>query len=584
MPNVVIPLPNVDESVSKSVISDLTEQVLDLINLKHVQDVRYINYSGSVQNPDGAIGIDSSRYPTFSGKTRIFVEAEETYNEDGWSSTVVERIDNVPIFADPKLNVWVTPVHVPSDLTLKIKFQTRSRDEASRWQNDMVTRLAQLREGKQHRINFNINLPFQVWELLESIFNNREAFAGYGETFESYVKKHSDGDLTLVTAADGKLPFPAIRRILNRVNGRFMVSPLPEKPTFDESGGVWECTVDYKVTYDRPISCVVRYPIQVHQKFLPSKFILPGTSSPNPVDSPKKLGQAQLGLGQFEGYTIYGYHAHQDAYMRIPKFDDYVFKIVPKGTATVFLGLTEITHSDPHVLLNLGDLGDVVIDEDILQFIREVEYPYLNQPYKSFFGLNYYRNDDLVLSSDIACDANLNVSNTEPISVRANNRIRFFIVVDPTLLPLEAFERLYNYPKVIAKLVKAINDALRYNVDFTATIHNKFLYEWQFTKLWHLLNGLRPNPDVSYGNNNWIDKNKPLIIEGPGGFGWDGDKWVGVGSDDGRSSHTRENKDKPIGIKHSGSMFGIPNWAWKSLNKTAKMRTVQISHIAAYRK
>ena len=78
MPNVVIPLPNVDESVSKSVISDLTEQVLDLINLKHIQDVRYINYSGSVQNPDGAVGIDSSRYPTFSGKTRIFVEAEET--------------------------------------------------------------------------------------------------------------------------------------------------------------------------------------------------------------------------------------------------------------------------------------------------------------------------------------------------------------------------------------------------------------------------------------------------------------------------------------------------------------------------
>ena len=107
----------------------------------------------------------------------------------------------------------------------------------------------------------------------------------------------------------------AFRRVLARVNGRFDISPIPDKPTFDESGGVWECTLSYKITYDRPTGCNVRYPIQVHQQFLDDKYILPVNVQPNMNDREKKLSQSQHAFSMFETYKISGYYCHQDAYI-----------------------------------------------------------------------------------------------------------------------------------------------------------------------------------------------------------------------------------------------------------------------------
>jgi hypothetical protein len=175
------------------------------------------------------------------------------------------------------------------------------------------------------------------------------------------------------------------------------------------------------------------------------------------------------------------------------------------------------------------------------------------------------------------------------MSVRKNYRVRFSIVVDPSLLPLSAFERLYKYPKVIAKLVAAINEALRYNIDFQDLLKLRPLHEWEFTKLWHLLNGLRPLPESSYGSNqssggtNWNPPKGPNNGEWSGGYTWNGSNWVSGGKKPGRSNHVAQT-NKPNGVQGNGSLFGIPDWAYEKLLKTPKMRTVQISGILAHRK
>lgn len=589
MPNVAITLPNVDESVTRPLVADLTRQLQQFTGLDFVKDVRFMNYNGNVRVPDSAVGESKSRYATFSGQTRMFVEVEEDVNQDGWASTVVDRIEHIPLFADPQLDIWVTPVVVPTDLVLKVRFQTRSRDEARRWRDDIVMRLAQLREGMQHTLTFNINLPTQLWGLIEHVWEKREALGGYDQDYVSYVKQHADKDLTVVSNSAGQQHTFAFRRVLARVNGRFDISPIPDKPTFDESGGVWECTLSYKITYDRPTGCNVRYPIQVHQQFLDDKYILPVNVQPNMNDREKKLSQSQHAFSMFETYKISGYYCHQDAYIQIPPFDDFVYRTVPKATATVVLGLLQLEKPGPQVMMNLGDIGDDQIDEDILQFLREVEYPWLNKPYESFFAVNLFREQDLVHSSTIEVDDQLNIFCNEDMSVRKNYRVRFSIVVDPSLLPLSAFERLYKYPKVIAKLVAAINEALRYNIDFQDLLKLRPLHEWEFSKLWHLLNGLRPLPESSYGSSqspggtNWKPSKGPNKGEWSGGYTWNGNNWVSGGKKPGRSNHVSQT-NKPNGVQGNGSLFGIPDWAYEKLLKTPKMRTVQISGILTHRK
>lgn len=499
MPNVSIVLPNVDESVFRPLIGDLTQQIQELTNLNFVKDIRFLNYNGTVQTYDSAVTDPKARYASFTGQNRIWVEAEEDYNPEGWATSIIERNEHVPLFVDSKLGVNIAPILVPSNVTVKFKFTTNSRDEARKWRDDIAMRLAQMRDGYQHTLTFNINLPISLWNLVADVWEAREKVKGYGQTLDEYIKQHSDNDLTIVSNALGHHRSFAFRRRLARINGRFDISPLPEKPVYNDSGGIWECSIAYKFTYDRPLGCRARYPIMVHNQFMPDKYIVDTNHNQNMNDKHKKLGQTMGYFSQFESYAINGYNCHQDAYIHIPSIDDYTYRTVPKGTATVLLALLRLEKETPHTLLNLSDLDDNLIDEDILNFIREVEHPWLNKPYTSFFGLQFYRDKDLMRSSTIQCDARLNVTPTENLSLRDIYRVRLCLVVDPTLLPVSAFERLRNYPVVLVKVVAAINDALRYNVDFQGLGNQRTIYDWQFSKLWQLLNGVIPMSPISLG-------------------------------------------------------------------------------------
>ena len=181
MPNVSIVLPNVDESVFRPLVADLTKQVQELTNLNFVEDIRFLNYNGSVQTFDSAVTDEKSRYASFSGQNRIWVEAQEDYNQDGWASSVIERDEHYPLFVDSKLGVHIAPILVPSDVILKMKFTTSSRDEARKWRDDITMRLAQLRNGTQHTLSFNINLPVPIWNLVADIWEAREKVKGYGQ-------------------------------------------------------------------------------------------------------------------------------------------------------------------------------------------------------------------------------------------------------------------------------------------------------------------------------------------------------------------------------------------------------------------
>ena len=535
MPKVTIPLVGVNESVSRMVITDLTNQLKEMLGLGHIDDTRITNYNGNIRSFQTAVGSDNNRYASFSGKTRLFVEAEENYNQDGWATANIGRVDAPPLFYDDKLDLYISPDLIPCDLILKFKFQTRSQDEARRWFDDIVAYLNMLRDGSQHRLRHHICLSPVVWTLMHHAYELRENFQGYGESFQDYIQNHSHVGLTLISAADGDLPIFTYGRTLDRVNGKFDISPFPDKPTFDESGGIWECQLSYKVTYDRPTHCSVKYPIQIHQQLLEDKYIIPNNHPSNMNDRRKELTQSQKAFSLFESYNLNGYSVVQDACIRIPDFDDYVIPISPKSTATIMLGLLSLEKTGEQILMNLNDLGDEEIDPDILDYLAKEEYSFLNQPFKSFFLISLYRGDDLIHPDCYRVDEHLNIwmTDKEDIDLRKSYRVRLSLVVDPNLLNFPAFKRMFNYPKVIVKLVAAINDAIRHNVDLLDQLKLRQMKEWEFTELWWVLKGMAPVPQTSTG------------------AGWGG-------------------------TKNPGKTFGITDEAFDSIRTTFRLRTVQI--------
>jgi hypothetical protein len=542
MPNVVVPLPNIDATVTHAMVADLALQVKKLLELDYVKEMVFVDDSGTSVTPSsfhGVTNVDNNRYARFSGNSRLWIEAREETNVEGWSTMVVEREEFPPVFHDQALDVLVCPVPVSTDLVLKFVFRTPSRDEATRWLSSLTARLARVQEGMQHTLTHSMNLPPAIWNLLIEVYNCRETKAPYEDDFFEYIKANCSTDLTLVSEASGEMTNLSFIRRLSRVNGRFVVSPLPERPSFQKDEAVWECTMEYKVTYDKPISCRVRYPIVVHNSFLPAKYIQESMSniSSNFYDKTVDRSLGQQALSEFEGYQINGYRARQDAYLHIPTIDDFIPRVNIRGTATIALVMVQLDDPPNPVLFNLAELGEANIHSDVLDFLRAGEHQYLNQSFKSFFGVCLYRGQDLTHPSTLEVDANLDVRCTENLDLRQTYRVRFYMVVDPCLVPFDAQDRLNNHPRALALYVRAVNEALRNKVDF---VQGRPLAPWQLSALWRLLNGMGSHPTMPFGSE----------------------------------SSTAQTQDTAL----------IPKEAWYSLRKSLVMRTVQISGLMVQRK
>lgn len=571
MPNVTLSLPNIENTVTHAVVADLAEQVQKLLGLEYVNELVFVDSLGNAATPSsfhGAKNTPNDRYARYGGNSRLWIEATEETNIQGWTTMIIERDENYPFFIDEEVGVNIQPVPLPTDLTLKFKFRTPNRDEAVRWRDNLISRLARVMEGKQHSLTFSMNLSPATWNLLHEIYCLREEKAPYGQTFLEYVKEKSSPDLTLVAEASGEQTNLSFRRRLGRVNGKFKVSPLPDKPAYTTDGGVWECMVEYVVTYDKPIQCRVRYPIMVHNNFLPDKYIVSSNQDPNPYNHKRNLSLSQQALLNFE-FNLNGYNCAQDAYIQIPPIDDFIPQVVTAGTATIILVLLQLGSSTDRKLFNLRDLGAIEMDHDILEFLQESEYSYLNKPFKSFFGINLYRDQDLIRPESLYVDENLNVMSSEDLDLRKSYRVRLNLVVDPCLLHHDAWDRLNGYPKALVKYVRAVNEAMRDNVDFTRYALDRPLQPWMLSKLWRLLNGMGSFPNAPFGNN---------FTSSNGGYDINGN-YHSSGNGNGNGLHD-PNRNGYEAASQSEDTSLIPPEAWYSLRKSGGvMRTVQLSGI-----
>ncbi len=543
MPNVVLPIPNIDSTVTQAVAADLANQVKKLLGLDYVNEMVFIDEQGNAISPSsfhGATNVPNDRYARFGGDSRIWIEATEEINENGWAIMVIERDESYPFFVDSEVGVNIQPIPLPHDMTLRFKFRTPNKEEAVRWRNSLTSKLARIMEGKQHSLTFSMNLSPALWNLLMEIHELRETKAPYNQTFLEYVQSKCSPDLTLVAEASGEQTNLSFRRRLGRVNGRFKVSPIPDKPAYSSDGSVWECVLEYVVTYDKPIECRIRYPIMVHNNFLPKKYIADSNTDHNPYNVQRNRSISQNALHHFEfSNAVSGYQCAQDAYIHIPTIDDFVPQVVTKATATVFMAMLQIDDPTERTLLNLRDLGSFILDEDILEFIQKEDYKYLNKPFKTFFGISFYRDQDLVHPESLAVDENLNVISSEDLDLRKTYRVRLYLVVDPCLIPHDAYDRLNHFPKALVKYVCSVNEAMRHNVDFTRYALDRPLEPWMLSSLWRLLNGMGSSTQIPFGN----------------------------------SVDTTQTETKLI-----------PPEAWYSLKHSRTVRTVQISSILVHRR
>lgn len=490
MPNVSVTLPETQQSVSRPIIYSIISDLEDITKISKDVRIIYPGDSGRIAQPSSTIDDTNDRSALLGSHRYVFIEVDEDYDKDIVGATAVAQLEYIPVFIDDALGVFIAPIYASSNVTINFKYRTNSKTEAERWRDDMRIKISQLRDINIHSVVYHYLVPKPFIELLETIYEYRERIAGYGNTIAEYIVEKSTDRLTLVGSVDGNHRELAISETQTRIIGRFDWDTLPDKPEKDTENGAWTIGFSYKFSYDKPVACNMRYPIIVHNRLLPAQYTVIDHQENNSDYNNMAYSVSLSALSYFEQQRQVSQYLNTDSLIKLPAHDDYIAKHRPPGTGDVFYALCEVDEVDRIALMNLNELGGLVINRDILDFIIQSEYPYLTKLYNSIIYVSLYRGEYPASDGTISCSNTLDISATNPLNLRLQHRVRFSLVTDLTKLTIDAINRLLKYPKAFVAIINAINEILRDNPGVASLGDKRYITQSDFSDIYRILTGV----------------------------------------------------------------------------------------------
>lgn len=503
MPRVSTTLSDTEQTVTRPIVYSVIGQIMDITKIRSDAIIMFTGDSNVYSSAGSTIDSDKNKEALFSASNILHVDVTYDQNDEDINTMDAYGMYTYPIFNDRKLDVTISPIYNKIDVTISFSYRTTSKTEAIRWRNDIRMRLTQMREVNLHSIDYSYSIPLPYLVLLKEIHTLRENIAGYNETFTEYIKLHGSDAITLMSDISGNDISLTLAETQSRIVGIYDVDPIPEKPEKNSDESIWTVSFNYKFTYDKPIAASMKYPITVHNQPLPLKYVDFDEDSIN-LNRKNLVKDHRLNdIGYFEYDEIYNRHIPDKYYLRLPEFDDYILDQLVKGSATVFVALSGMDKDSNNIILNLNELGDVIIDKEILKFIVESEYKYIHKPWHSILNISIYRDNGLLEYESVKCDKDLNlILRTKP-DLRKQYRVRFSIICDINMLSDEAIRRLRDYPKAFVKIIGSINELLATHPDFNSLGDRNYITELEFSPLYRLLTGNMNNQSGGLGGNNY---------------------------------------------------------------------------------
>ena len=453
MPSIFLPLPEVDKSITRPVVFDVVRQVMEITQIPSDVPITYLGEGESAAQQSSKIAGDQLAGNTvLSGNSLLTIEIADLYDENYVSTTAIAQTEHPPVILDNNLGVMIRPIYSNNEIEITFKYRCRSRTHALRWRDDIRMRTSHMRDINLHEGVYHYSLPTPFMTIMKEIHELRENVAGYGEDFDSYLHTCATTKMTEVSNLAGKAKTFAFAESQVRIQGLFGFQIAPQEITKGNEAGQWVCEFTYKFNFSKPLGMHMQYPVMIHNQLLDMRFIPQPAFNDDSTD--KSFSHSLSALNHFEVPTVQSrYHNHYTP-IKYPEHDEFIPDNAPPDMLGVASALCQVDPTDDKYLL---DLTDMELDDEIAEFMKKVEYPYLTKPYKSIFHVSLYRWQHLTSDRNIFVDNNLRVKSSNPLSLRTNHRVRLSMVNDIECLDTEALRRLRRYPNVLRKALMAIN-------------------------------------------------------------------------------------------------------------------------------
>lgn len=490
MPNIHAPLPETQQNIFRPVVLDIVRQIQKLTQMKEATIYFPDDPTGKIATNTGTIDSKSQdRFATLSNKRRNTIRVEEEADKDEMSPTFFNGQEYPGIFEDRLLNVKLSPVYAKHNVKIEIEYTCESKTEAERWYQDIRMKLSRLSDINMHKAQYHYNIHSKMFDIVAKVYELRESQAPYGETLDQYIHSHSTDRLTIVSDLVNKKRIFAVSETQIEITGIYEFDGIPQKAEKEKESGTWTISFEYRFNYDKPIGAHLRYPVIVHNKTMPLEWVNFTSEETRAIASaPTASSRSQSAFRMFRADEVMDRVKSRDGIIRLPRFDDFKSTVDLRSSAGVLQALACLSPDDKKTVLSLQDLDDVVLDDDVIAFMK-TEYLYLAQPYKSIFNISLYQNNNLQDYRRLEVDQNLVVKSTEDLDIRKQYRVRLSVITDIDLLDNSVIPRLRLYPQVLNKILRAINQAFRENPEMNNLGITRRMNGQEFTFIYRALLG-----------------------------------------------------------------------------------------------
>lgn len=455
MPTVAISIPEIDQSVSRPIIIDIVSQIQDITKID--PNIK-IMFSGdaNIQQARGTSIDEKGRWAEYGNDKYIQIEATETFDEELLLTNALTQEQHMPIFVDSHIGILIKPSYITTNVVINFKYKTYSKTDAIRWRNDVMSRWSHGRLYNTHKLHYHYPFPREYLTLLQEVHALREATSPYGQDMIGYFQEHASTRIKEIGNLNKTNTELAVTEVQSRVVGYFDFEGAPEKAEKEDDTGAWVISFAYKFRYERPNMCVCRYPIMVHNQLLPSIYTTLNNDVPDTAEDDLYYTVSGNAMQSFEAQrSLFETRVGVDGIVNIPKNDEFKPAESTPGTKGLLIALVSV-ESDLKTLLNLRSLGDIVLDQDVLDFISSTEYPHITKPNESIYRLELYKNDSLHTRDTITCNSNLDVASLSSLDLRDQHRVKLSIISDLTKLSPIAINRLRLNPPAFLKTIECI--------------------------------------------------------------------------------------------------------------------------------
>lgn len=451
MPNALITLPDVYESVTRRVSVDLVSQLAKIMRLPENTSVYLPGNADVIPMNGGAFGDCCDPGVKYPAEAKLVMRITEEVDENYTLVTPVFQQEHRPLFVDPIRDIRIQPVYRYVNLQATFEYNAPNIVVAQRWLDEMRIRISSLRAELYHSLEYHYGIPRPVMHLLRylhSLLEESDAPTGmdFNEYFSEYVMQPVKGVTTLIDTHE----IPVVPEKQYEVLGWFDFTTTPSTPEKQDTGN-YIASFGYNLFYHRPMQLYCTYPMVMHN------------TPVDPMYRDDRAAERFKEVTRRVSTTKGSFDALQASlevtglpYLHYPANDDWQPDFIPKDRLTFFSGLLLIQAASPREIVNLYELGDYTFTPYFLEYLLQEGDRIFNKT-ESIFEFRLYRNkqhlNNVVLSFipgtlTIQTDVDLDVQYYYHIQISFR---RNWYTVSST-----AIERLRYYPVVAYSALKSL--------------------------------------------------------------------------------------------------------------------------------